>query len=422
MSKERSASAPAGGALDAEVATALRSRLPDVAARTVEAVTAEVADYADTWSGDYGANIAQAVELALAAFLRLAEEPEPVVSAQRLGPVLEAAYALGRGEARSGRTMDALQSAYRVGARVAWEQWSTAALDAGLPARSLIRFASLVFDYIDQLSAASVTGHRDELATTGRVREQYRERLAWALLNSAPDEEMAGHVQRADWRPPRTLTCILAPSAHSSMVRSFVDVTTLSVEGESDGPGPLPDMTIHLVPDVGPRRSVIREHLVGYAWVVGPELVWHEVSGSYARARRTLDLYGPRPEPVDTETCLTELVVSADSDALADLRALALAPLSGLKQETARRLAETLRSWLLHQGRRNDVATHLVVHPQTVRYRMAQIREAYGNLLEDPEFVSGLIVALAATDRMHVGQAIGRRPEGRGSTSPVDGR
>jgi hypothetical protein len=169
MSKERSASAPAGGALDAEVATALRSRLPDVAARTVEAVTAEVADYADTWSGDYGANIAQAVELALAAFLRLAEEPEPVVSAQRLGPVLEAAYALGRGEARSGRTMDALQSAYRVGARVAWEQWSTAALDAGLPARSLIRFASLVFDYIDQLSAASVTGTGHHRSGPGAV-------------------------------------------------------------------------------------------------------------------------------------------------------------------------------------------------------------------------------------------------------------
>ena len=395
MSDERPASTTTGGALDAEVATALRSRLPDVAARTVEAVTAEVADYADSWSGDYGANIAQAVELALSAFLRLAEEPEPVVSAQRLGPVLEAAYALGRGEARSGRTMDALQSAYRVGARVAWEQWSTAALDAGLPARSLIRFASLVFAYIDQLSAASVTGHRDELATTGRVREQYRERLAWALLNGAPDEEIARHVQRADWRPPRTLTCILAPSAHSSTVRSFVDGTTVSVEAESVGPGPLSDMTVHLVPDVGPRRSAIREHLTGYAWVVGPERVWHEVSGSYARALRILDLYGLRPEAIDTESRLTELVVAADGDALADLRTLALKPFSGMKPETARRLAETLRSWLLHQGRRNDVAAHLVVHPQTVRYRMAQIREAYGNLLEDPEFVSGLMVALA---------------------------
>ena len=322
------------------------------------------------------------------------------MSAQRLGPVLEAAYALGRGEARSGRTMDALQSAYRVGARVAWEQWSAMALDAGLPARSLIRFAALVFAYIDQLSAASVTGHRDELATTGRVREQYREQLAWALLNGGPEEQLAHHVQRADWRPPATLTCILAPSAHSSVVRSFIDVTTLSVEAVSDGTGLSADMTVHLVPDVGARRLVLRDHLAGYAWVVGPERAWHEVSGSYARARRTLDLYGLRTRAIDTEDCLTDLVVAADGDALADLQTRFLGPLHGTKPETALRLAETLRSWLLHQGRRNDVAAHLAVHPQTVRYRMAQIRDAYGPLLEDPEFVAGLMVALAAPDRL----------------------
>ena len=408
MSDDQSVPVPNGSALDAKVALALRTHLPEVAARTVEAVTAEVADYADTLSGDYGVNIAQAVEVALAAFLRLAEEPEPAVSALRLGPVLEAAYALGRGEARSGRTMDALQSAYRVGARVAWEQWSAVALDAGLPARSLIRFAALVFAYIDQLSAASVTGHRDELATTGRVREQYREHLAWALINGAPEEELVRHVQRADWRPPRTLTCILAPSAHSSTLRTFVDVTTLSVERESDGPGPLPDMTIHLVPDIGPRRSTVRDHLAGYAWVVGPERAWPEVSRSYARACRTLDLYGSRPDVIDTEACLVHLVVAADGDALADLQALALQPLHAMKSDTALRLAETLRSWLLHQGRRNDVAAHLAVHPQTVRYRMAQIRDAYGTLLEDPEFVSGLMVALAAPDR--VGDGVGRLP------------
>ena len=39
-----------------------------------------------------------------------------------------------------------------------------------------------MFAYIDQLSAASVAGHSDELATTGRVRERYLERLAGLLL------------------------------------------------------------------------------------------------------------------------------------------------------------------------------------------------------------------------------------------------
>jgi DNA-binding PucR family transcriptional regulator len=50
---------------------------------------------------------------------------------------------------------------------------------------------------------------------------------------------------------------------------------------------------------------------------------------------------------------------------------------------------------LLHQGRRDDVAAALFVHPQTVRYRMGQLRELYGDRLEDPRTVRDLTLALA---------------------------
>ena len=39
----------------------------------------------------------------------------------------------------------------------------------------------------------------------------------------------------------------------------------------------------------------------------------------------------------------------------------------------------------------------LFVHPQTVRYRMGQLREAYGDGLDDPETVLALTVALACS-------------------------
>ena len=55
-----------------------------------------------------------------------------------------------------------------------------------------------------------------------------------------------------------------------------------------------------------------------------------------------------------------------------------------LRPSTAEKLTETLRSWLLHQGRRDAVAAELFVHPQTVRYRVGQLRELYGDRLEDP--------------------------------------
>lgn len=57
-------------------------------------------------------------------------------------------------------------------------------------------------------------------------------------------------------------------------------------------------------------------------------------------------------------------------------------------------LTETPWAWLLHRGRRDDIATVLFIHPQTVRYRMGQLRELYGDRLNDPEGVLAATVAL----------------------------
>jgi DNA-binding PucR family transcriptional regulator len=114
------------------------------------------------------------------------------------------------------------------------------------------------------------------------------------------------------------------------------------------------------------------------------------VRSSYERARRAQE----RGLTVDTEAHLPELVLTADPDALADLRSVALAPLADLRPASQTKLAETLRAWLLHQGRRDDIAAALFVHPQTVRYRVAQLRELFGDKLEDPQTVLALTIAL----------------------------
>jgi DNA-binding PucR family transcriptional regulator len=101
---------------------------------------------------------------------------------------------------------------------------------------------------------------------------------------------------------------------------------------------------------------------------------------------------------VDTEDHLAALVLTADAPALADLRARVLAPLSDAPEESAAKLVETLRSWLRHQGRREEVAAELFVHPQTVRYRMTRLRELYGDRLTDPDWTTALIIALAVRD------------------------
>lgn len=386
-------SATAGLALDPRVVEALRAQLPSVAEQTVATLTEEVAEYAGALSGEMGATIEGAVRMALGGFLRLAAQSRDADPSSPLGPALEGAYALGRGEARSGRTMDALLAAYRVGARVSWRELSATAVAGGLPAPTIAQFAELVFAYIDQLSAASVAGHADELATSGRVREQYRERLGQALLSGATAEALVAGAQRADWPPPSTLTAVLLPAARARDTTALLDPRTLSVPGDLVGLADPEPRTVLLVPDAD-RRSLLRV-LRGRAAVVGPGRPWTAAGSSFRRAVRALDLPHPDADPLDSEQHLTALVLGADREALHDLRARVLEPLTHLRPATAARLAETLRSWLLHQGRREEVAAALHVHPQTVRYRMTQLRELYGERLANPETVLQLTVALA---------------------------
>ena len=377
-----------------EIVVGLRAQLPVVAGRTWDAVVAEVAEYADPMRGEIGANITRAVELALGTFLRIVESGSPLEPGGPLGAALDGSYALGRGEARAGRTMDALLAAFRIGARVAWREWGGAAVEAGVEPTTLVEFAELVFAFIDQLSAASVSGHSDELATSGRVRARYLERLGRALVGGASVEELEQRAEQADWAPPTTLTAVLLPSSQAPAVASALDRPPLVLSADATGVEIPDDVTTLLVPGVERTRASLLQLLRGRSAVVGPARPWSEVAGSFDRAVRLLAVIPAGEIAIDTEEHLAALALAADAEAVSDLATRMLAPLADLPAATAERLADTLRSWLLHQGRREDVAQELFIHPQTVRYRMAQLRSLYGERLQDPATVFELILAL----------------------------
>jgi hypothetical protein len=384
-------------AIPAAVADAMRTELSSVAQATVAEIIVEVPSYAHDFTGHMGEVIRNAVELALGSFLELATARTGADAGTPIQPALDGAYELGRGEARSGRSMDALLAAYRVGARVSWRHLSASAVSAGLTVGQLARFAELVFAYIDQLSAASVAGHSDELETTGRVRTRYLERLAGLLLAGAPLPELTAAAERADWAPPRTLTVAVLPEAAVRGALVSLDGRTLRSNQDVPGLDATTELVVLLVPDAeGRSRPALLRSLDGREAVVGPPRPWSEASTSYARAVRALQLglATEGSEPLDTERRLADLVLRADGGALADLRARALAPLEDLTPAAREKLVETLRAWLLHHGRREQIAAALFVHPQTVRYRMGQLRERYGKALEDPDTVLELTIAL----------------------------
>ena len=389
---------PVGGSrftgldLDAEVAAALQGVLPRMAERTVAAVVAEVPAYTDPFRGRMGQNIENAVQASLGAFLRLATRGGDSASDPSVVAALDGAYELGRGEARDGRSIDALLAAFRVGARVAWRELSTAAVDAGLPARTVARFAELTFAYIDELSAASVSGHSDELATAGRVRQRHLDLLGRQLLGGEDPETVRVSAETAAWPAPESLTAILVPAAQMSRTATMLSPASLQVTEGLPGLDPSESWAVALVPDAGDgRRAALLASLAGRAAVVGPSRPWTLARTSYLRAVRARHL---GDGVVDTDEHLVELVLGADEEAAEDLRRRALAPLAELGSGPGERLAETLRSWLLNQGHRDAVAAQLFVHPQTVRYRMNQIRQLYGDRLNDPDVILELTVAL----------------------------
>jgi hypothetical protein len=284
---------------------------------------------------------------------------------------------------------------------VAWRELAGLAARTGVDATTMAQFAELVFAYIDELSAASVAGHTDELTTSGRVLERYRERLGQRLLAGAGQDVLDAAAERADWTPPTTLTAVLVHSAQVRGVLTSLGPDTLVVGEDLPGAevGDGQPLTLLLVPQVdgAARRHLIRV-LADRQAMLGPPRPWSLARSSYDRAARTAAMVAASPtkgSPVDSEDHLAELIVRADPEALHDLRARALAPLSGLRPATRERLEETLRSWLLHQGRRDAVAAELHVHPQTVRYRMGQVRELYGDQLDDPATVLDLLLALS---------------------------
>ena len=93
---------------------------------------------------------------------------------------------------------------------------------------------------------------------------------------------------------------------------------------------------------------------------------------------------------------LLELLLAEDPSLVADLGHLRLAPLAGLPARSRERLEQTLLAYLRQRGNGPRMAADLGVHPQTVRYRLARLRELLGPALDDPETRFELEVVLRA--------------------------
>src|SRR4051812_47551612 len=152
------------------LATVLRPELPAIAEDILTAIRHEVADYDRPLKGEFGFNVRRGVEFALGRFLDELDGAtvDPGVSAASRLVYVE----LGRGEFREGRSLDALLSAYRTGARVAWRRLVDAGTAGGLPPETIYDLGEAIFAYIDEISAESVEGYTAEESLVAGERDQ----------------------------------------------------------------------------------------------------------------------------------------------------------------------------------------------------------------------------------------------------------
>ena len=240
------------------LAAALRPALPDLAQDIIVAIGREVPDYARPFEGPFGRALGVGVERALARFVDGIEDP-----AAGDGGAREIYVALGRGEMRAGRSLDALLSAYRIGARLAWERFLAAGEAAGHEPRTLYRLASAIFDYIDGISAESVEGFTEERAAAEGERQRRRRALARLLArDDVASEEIRDLARLAGWARPAALAALVV----------------------GDGPGEEPDAD-RLASRLGEGSIAAAEGSLAIAWVPDPQAPGRRSSsGASARA------------------------------------------------------------------------------------------------------------------------------------------
>jgi hypothetical protein len=370
----------------------IEPELPAITEEILKTIAREVPEYARPLEGRFGRGIRTGVGEALLQFVALIRDPD-----QGRGQGREVYVQLGRGEQRVGRTLDSLQAAYRIGARVAWRRIAAAGRRANLGAEPLTLLAEAIFAYIDELSADSVEGYAEAQAAAEDLRRQRRHELVVLLLRDPPVEaaDIAAAAQSAGWRLPRVLAAAafgdqdlaaVAGRLSADAIVTVVDGTGCVLLPDPEGPGRLDQLrraaaqaTVAIGPTVEPSQSA-------RSWELARSLLLATSAGVVKGSGL-----------LRAEDHLADLLLAASPQINSLLAARRLAPLADLTPKARGRMRETALAYVRHHGNAVAMAIELHVHPQTARYRLARLRELFGDQLEDPDVRFELELALRAS-------------------------
>ena len=367
------------------MADVIEPELDAITEEIMATIAREVPEYARPFEGSFGRGVRTGVTEALRQFLALVRSP----SGAR-GPGREVYVALGRGELRQGRTLDSLQSAYRVGARVAWRRIAEVARQADIDPETISLLAESIFAYIEEISADSVEGYAEARSRVEDERRRRRRELVALLVREPPAEEadLRAAAARAGWRLPRTAAALAVPEAVLDRLGSRLPADTLTAPIDGVGCAVVPD------PE-GPGRAAeiqrgLDEGRAAGAAALGPAGPIRDLPVSWSLARATLQAIeagaiDAHDRPVRADDALGGLLLFENRALVERIAARRLAPLRELTPKARARMEETALAYVQERGNAAAMARALDVHPQTARYRLARLRELLGGALDDPD-------------------------------------
>ncbi|MCP2254224.1 PucR C-terminal helix-turn-helix domain-containing protein [Prauserella aidingensis] len=374
----------------------MRPELEDVAGEIIAAIRAAIPEYQGSFDGPYGRWMTEGVRQAIALFVDRLADPAAASAAPghtrgtpartaRGSAVLdghEVHRRIGRQELREGRSLDTLQHAYRIGVRVAWRRIMLLGRRSGFSSAVMSQLADRMLALMDELSSVALDGYREAKSEPADPVTTARRRLVRALTDGRPGsrgdfEELA---RLARWPLPDTVTAVALsppvwPSSGEAPCEMLADLT---------GTNPFLLAPGAVTADEAAR---LQASLVCGPVGVGVPVEPFAAADSVRLARRVLALAGDGGASAESvvwaEDRLPELLLRHSGVVAAQLRRRLFEPLADLTERQRERTIETLRAWLEEQGNAHAVAERLGLHPQTIRYRMRRIEEAFGDRLRD---------------------------------------
>ncbi|GAA2796159.1 helix-turn-helix domain-containing protein [Saccharopolyspora taberi] len=369
------------------LAAVLRSEIDDLTALILDEIQHVIPEYSRPSDTGYMHAISRGVEEALHEFVdRIADPGASRARCERIH------RALGRNEMLAGRSLDNLQRAYRIGARLSWRRFMTVGERARIPHRTLVLLGEEIISHIDALANLAADGYLDAQSAS-RMLAGRRRRLLHLLVSDplVSARELEEAAAAAQWPLPSEVVIAVLDRP----VAEFEVPPPVLLDGLADLDGGEPFVLVPAGPAIDWHRVFADRRIA----VTGP-VALHDAADALRWARRVLVLVrqGLLPDRPVTwcDDHLAGVLLLSDEALALELVKRQLGPLVELDPEGWMPLAETLLWWIRAGGEVGGIAAGLGTTAEQVRDRLGRLEPLFGAVLRDPDSRFELEMALRA--------------------------